>query len=71
MRLARPRDVCVRAIDEVTREKRQHRFNRGEEGRGHERFDAGQLGRLERLLSFYPMLDVHMAELLPASTTGG
>jgi hypothetical protein len=67
MGLARPRETCERAINEVLGERHLHRFNRGVDGRGAERFDAGQWHRLERLLSYHGLTAETLDELLPGT----
>ena len=48
------RPVCEAAIEDVWRERTEHRFNRGETGRGLRTFSPRQIDRLGRLLSYYP-----------------
>jgi hypothetical protein len=61
----RPREICRAAIDEVWKEKTQHRFNRGEPARGRTYFSEAQRARIRAMLSYYPVLD-RIAEQLAA-----
>jgi hypothetical protein len=56
--------VCEAATQEAWRERRAHRFNRGESGRGQRYFSTEQLARLGRMLSHYPHLDAHYDALI-------
>lgn len=57
--LSRPVETCRRAIAEVWNERRGFRFNRGETGRGACYFTGGQIDRLRRMMSYYPILQGH------------
>jgi hypothetical protein len=46
------------------RERREHRFNRGENGHGQRTFSILQLARLGRMLSRHPHLDAHYDALI-------
>ena len=55
-RLPRSRRRCEAALKEVWPERAQFRFNKGVAGRGRSRFSGEQIGRLERLVCFFPNL---------------
>lgn len=61
----RPREICRAAIEEVSKEKAQFRFNRGEPARGQTYFSEAQRARIRGMLSYYPVLD-GIAEQLAA-----
>ena len=63
--LARSRAECQLAIDNVWEERDKFRFNKGVEGRGHQRFTPAQLTRLGRMLDYYPGLAPYRDQLLP------
>ncbi|HEY4941213.1 MAG TPA: sulfotransferase domain-containing protein [Rhizomicrobium sp.] len=57
--------VCQLAVDAAWQERHQHRFNRGEDGRGRARLSPTQLARIEHLLFDYYDLEAWRAELFP------
>jgi Sulfotransferase domain len=63
--LPRLREECQAAIDVVWAERKEHRFNRGEEGHGRTLLSGTQLARIEHLLIDDYGLDVWRADLLP------
>ena len=67
--LQRPRDVCQAALDAIWHDRSDFRFNKGISGRGHARFSAAQIVRLERQLDFYPNLAGMKARLIPPSVS--
>ncbi len=58
------RAACDAAIAETWGERGEHRFNRGENGRGRQYFSAEQIARLSQMLLYYPILREREAELL-------
>jgi hypothetical protein len=65
--LPRSPKVCQLAVEATWNERREHRFNRGEEGRGQTRLNAAQLARIAHLLFDYYGLEAWRAELMPRS----
>jgi hypothetical protein len=63
-RLETSHAACAHAVAEVWRERGEHRFNRGETGRGLRYFSTDQVARLGRMLSYYPILDPHYDALI-------
>ncbi len=63
--LARPRDACQRALDDVWQNRAAYRYNKGVSGRGETRFTLPQLARLKRELDFYPELAAMADRLIP------
>lgn len=55
--VARSRELCQRAFEEVWGERAQWRFNLGRSGRGKEYFEPDHLHRIRELLRNYPALD--------------
>jgi Sulfotransferase domain len=62
--LPRPDEVCELAIDSAWHARHEHRFNRGEDGRG-QRLPRDLLLRIGRRLDYY-RLDAWREELMPA-----
>lgn len=62
---ARSRHECETALAAVWDERASFRFNQGISGRGRNRFTPAQIGRLKRLLAYYPELDGHTDQLIP------
>jgi hypothetical protein len=58
-------EMCELAVEMVWRERFESRFNRGEDGRGRNRFTADQLARIERMLFAHYGLEDWRAELMP------
>jgi hypothetical protein len=56
--------ACASAIAETWSERSEHRFNRGENGRGRLYFSAEHAARLKQMLSYYPILREREDELL-------
>jgi hypothetical protein len=52
-RLAQPLIVCQAAVNKVWKERLEHRFNHGVEGRGRRYFSTSRIARMARLLSHY------------------
>jgi hypothetical protein len=67
--LQRPRDICKAALDAIWQDRSDFRFNKGVSGRGHTRFSAAQLARLNRQLDYYPNLAEMKARLIPPSAS--
>ncbi|HXC54375.1 MAG TPA: sulfotransferase domain-containing protein [Rhizomicrobium sp.] len=63
--LSRSTKLCQLAVDAAWGERREHRFNRGEQGRGRVRLSDGQLARIAHLLFDYYDLDEWRSELMP------
>ncbi|HEY0107680.1 MAG TPA: sulfotransferase domain-containing protein [Rhizomicrobium sp.] len=63
--LPRAEEMCELAVAAAGRNPSETRFNRGEEGRGTARFTPPQLGRIARLLEYYPPLRDRLCELMP------
>ena len=59
---------CQEAATEAWSERHALRFNKGEAGRGQDYFDARHGRRLERLLSYYPVLAPWHRQLLGVSS---
>ncbi|MGC8534235.1 MAG: sulfotransferase domain-containing protein [Rhizomicrobium sp.] len=55
---------CRQAADEAWNERHELRFNKGETGRGQDYFGTSHLRRLERLLSYYPILTSWREQLM-------
>jgi hypothetical protein len=64
--LPRSREICALAIEAAWDERYSNHFNRGEEGRGRQRLNTGQLAQMERLLFDYYGLEAWREELLPS-----
>jgi hypothetical protein len=60
----RTRAQCQRALDGAWKDRGGLRFNKGTSGRGKEYFSSAHLERMERMLSFHPVLNDWRAELL-------
>lgn len=60
----RTRAQCQHALDGAWKDRGGLRFNKGTSGRGKEYFSPAHLERLERMLSFHPVLNDWRAELL-------
>lgn len=58
------RAACADAVAEAWRERGEHRFNRGETGRGMRYFSTDQIARLGRMLSYYPIVEQHYDALI-------
>jgi Sulfotransferase domain len=65
--LPRSLEQCRLALEATWTERSDLRFNKGVSGRGHTRFTAAQLDRLERQIDFYPNLAELKARLIPPS----
>ena len=63
-RLEQSAERCKHAIETMWAERHMHRFNEGTEGRGRDYFSAGQIARIEKLLSYYPGTASLRTELL-------
>jgi hypothetical protein len=61
---------CRQAAEEAWSERHSLRFNKGEAGRGQKYFDAGHLRKLDRLLSYYPVLAPWQAQLTGPALSG-
>jgi hypothetical protein len=55
---------CQAAIDTVWKERNDHRFNEGIEGRSHKYFSVSHFERIGRMLSYYPSTAINRAELI-------
>jgi hypothetical protein len=55
---------CQAAIDTVWKERNDHRFNEGVEGRSHQYFSVSHFERIGRILSYYPSTVLNRAELI-------
>jgi len=62
--VARSREVCQRAVEDVWKERTQWRYNQGVAGRGREYFSARQIQRVACLLGHYPALDAFAERLV-------
>jgi hypothetical protein len=65
--MPRSSKICELSLEAAWGERHQYRFNRGEEGRGHERLTREQRARMARLLFDFYGLDAWRAELMPDS----
>ncbi|HUJ02484.1 MAG TPA: hypothetical protein VLW75_02525 [Rhizomicrobium sp.] len=65
--VARPPEVCERAIANVWNERVHHRFNRGVEGRGKSYFTWRHIDRVARMLDYYGLTDSDYPYLLSMS----
>ena len=63
--LPRSRQDCTVALEAMWEDRSNFRFNKGVSGRGGQRFTAEQIGRLHRLLSYYPDLAPLSDRLIP------
>jgi len=62
--VARSDERCQSAVDTLWNQRAGHRFNKGKAGRGRDYFSADQIGRLARMLSYYPISQDVQSELL-------
>ncbi len=62
--LPRSRADCEAAIAETWHERAEHRFNRGETGRGMRTFSVRQIDRLSRMLSYYSLTEERFETLI-------
>jgi hypothetical protein len=63
-RVPQPIELCRKAIDAVWKERSEHRFNRGVEGRGRESFTWRHTDRLARMLDYYGVAESESGYLL-------
>ena len=63
--LERTAQVCSLAVDAAWETRHEHRYNRGQQGRGRVQLTAAQLARVEQMLFGYYGLDAWRDELLP------
>lgn len=61
--------ACSTAIAKTWDEKQAYRFNKGMKGRGRDYLAGKQIGRIDRMLSFYPQLASWKAEILGCAQT--
>jgi hypothetical protein len=66
--IPRTMDECQAAYDNNWKEREKHRHNKGRSGRGNEYFTPDQLGRLRRMLQYYPVLNACRDALMGAGT---
>jgi hypothetical protein len=62
--VTRSQAECQVAIDAVWKERNEHRFNEGAEGRSHQYFSVCHFERIGRMLSYYPSTVLNRAELI-------
>jgi hypothetical protein len=55
---------CRQSLEAVWREKENHRYNKGVQGRGKDYFSPAHFAQLKKLLSYYPQLAGWATELL-------
>lgn len=60
----RSREECQTAIDATWKNRNDHRFNEGTEGRSHRYFAVPHFERIGKMLSYYPSTTLQRAELI-------